>query len=324
MITDTIIGHKKQRQFLLNSIKAKRVAHAYLFTGEEALGKKTVALQFAQIINCQLLDIDKRPCGKCLSCEQFNKAYIPDLFFIQPEKQEIKIGQIKDLIEKINLKSYILEYKIVIIDQAEKMNQEAADALLKILEEPPKNSIFILISSYLYLLPPTIISRTQIIDFFLLSQEEIRALIIANKKRYKISSQDINDIIFFSHLKPGKALYFLHNKRKLIEIKENFKKIEQGSFFDLSYGFEYIKKITSGENSNEIEQFLNNLLLYFRLVLKKKDKKNLAKYNLKEITGIIDYIQKIDYLIKFTNINNRLALENLIFLLAVDKMNNKL
>ena len=319
---DIIIGHRKQRLFLRNSIKINQIAHAYLFEGEEFLGKKKVALEFAKIINCELPNVDERPCKNCLFCQQFDKVYNPDVFFIKPDKQEIKIGQIRDLIKTINLKSYILKYKVVIIDQAEKLNQEAANALLKILEEPPKDSIFILISAYLYLLLPTIFSRTQIVNFFLLTKEELEQLInLENKKGIKVSNQDITDIIFFSNLKPGKAIYFLNNKQKLRQVKENFAKIKQGLFFDLIYGFEYIKKIN--QEDNKVEQFLDNLLLYFRSLLIETKKEYSQNYSLKQITEIIDYIQKNQFLIRTTNVNAKLALENLLLLLVSYRHNIK-
>ncbi len=324
IIKDIIIGHQKQRLFLRNSIKMNQIAHAYLFEGEESLGKKKVALEFAKIINCKLSDINQRPCENCLFCQQFNKICNPDVFSIKPDKQEIKIGQIRDLIKKINLKSYILKYKIVIIDQAERLNQEAANALLKILEEPPKNSIFILISAYLYLLPSTIFSRTQIISFFPLTKEELEQFInLENKKGIKASNQDLVDVIFFSNLKPGKAIYFLNNRQKLKQVKENFTKIKQGLFFDLIYAFEYIKKIS--QENNKVEEFLDNLLLYFRslLILIGTKEKYPENYSLKQVIEIIDYIQKIQFLIRTTNINVKLALENLLLLIIVERNNIK-
>lgn len=320
MIKDIIIGHQQQRQFLRNSIKMNRIAHAYLFKGEEYLGKKKVALEFIKILNCKLSNIDQRPCGSCIFCQQFKNVHNPDLFLIKPDGQEIKIGQIRDLIQKINLKSYSLKYKVVIIDRAEKLNKEAANALLKVLEEPPKNSIFILISAYLHSLPPTVISRTQIIDFFLLNKEEIKQFIdFKNKKKNKISNQDIADIIFFSNLKPDKVIYFLKNKQKLKNIKEDFLKIEQGFFFDLIYSFEYIKKISQKDNK-KIEQFLANLLFYFRFLLVGTVREYSQNFSLKQITEILDYIQRVEFLIRSTNVNTKLALENLLLLLALHKI----
>ena len=126
-----IIGHQKQRQFLKRSIELKRIAHAYLFCGPEKLGKKTIALEFAELIN---------------GVSEFPQH--PDLILIEPEpkKKEISIDQIRELIWKLSLKPYSSSFKIAIINNADSLTTDAQHSLLKVLEEPKGSTLLILIS----------------------------------------------------------------------------------------------------------------------------------------------------------------------------------
>lgn len=151
---ESISGHKKQIEFLSKAVATGKLAHAYTFAGPDSVGKKTVALKLAQSL-----------------LETKENHFQPDLLEINGFAG-IKIEQIRELIYKLSLKPYQAKYKVAIIDHAENLNTEAANALLKTLEEAKPNTIIILITANPNRLPKTIISRTQKINFGLVEGPE--------------------------------------------------------------------------------------------------------------------------------------------------------
>lgn len=174
-----LVGHEDTKKLIRLFLDKKYHSYTFLFEGKDCIGKKLVALQTARAFLCE--NDYGFGCGKCNSCRLVNNTISniyegtelnphPDLKVISPEK-EIKIGQIREVIDFLRLKSKT--GKVVIIEKAEKMNTEAANALLKTLEEPPENSMIILTTSNQNALLPTVVSRTRKIRFKPLSKEEI-------------------------------------------------------------------------------------------------------------------------------------------------------
>ena len=157
-----LIGHQKQRNFLEKTAKSDKLAHAYLFCGQEKLGKKTIAVEFA----------------KWLFKEDVIKRQHPDFIFIEPEKKEIQISQIRECIWRLSLKPSVAPFKIAIIDEAHCLNQEAQNSLLKTLEEPRGKTLIFLVTEYPERLFPTIISRCQILKFYSVPKEEIERYLV--------------------------------------------------------------------------------------------------------------------------------------------------
>lgn len=177
MIFDRIYGHKKQIAILRNAISSDRLSHAYLFVGIEGVGKRTVALAFANALNC--LNGEGEGCDHCTSCRKIANSNHPDVRLVVPKKDNILIDQIRELKREMSLALYEARYRVVIIDQAEKMNPAAANCLLKILEEPPMRTVIVLVCRALHLLLPTIISRCQKIVFNPLPSETLAEAIVA-------------------------------------------------------------------------------------------------------------------------------------------------
>jgi DNA polymerase-3 subunit delta' len=155
-----IIGHKPVIRTLLNTVSSGRVAHAYLFAGPEGVGKETTALAFVRALLCA------RPaggdaCGVCRECRQVEHQNHPDLCFLQPDGSSIKIEQIRGILRRAPYRSYQGGRKIFLVRKAEAMTAEAANCLLKTLEEPPGDTLFILLSARPQALLPTILSRCQ-------------------------------------------------------------------------------------------------------------------------------------------------------------------
>jgi len=147
---------------------AQRLPHALLFKGATGLGKSHLAQLFAQSMLCTQPDSESRPCGRCRNCLLYLAGNHPDFFQIFPEEggdKPIKVDQVRELNRVMTLKSHGGGYKIAVISPAEQMNVAAANSLLKILEEPPPQTLLILISHTPGLLLPTIRSRCQNLHF---------------------------------------------------------------------------------------------------------------------------------------------------------------
>lgn len=358
-----IIGHQKIIEFLNKSIENNRLAHAYLFVGQEHLGKRTIALEFAKMLQCEFLVSDrvanqrifsglnppalskKNPlvrartqinefnsCGKCVSCLEIDKNAHPDILIVEPEiivdvekektkEKEISIEKIREIQRKIGLFSYRGKYKIIIIDQAERMTRQAANALLKNLEEPSAKTIFILISSAPQAFLSTIVSRCLTIKFPAIKKEEIERGI--NKIfGTKISKEKINRIVKLSGNRPGLAINYLREPKALIAQEEIIVGLEELFRKDLSFRFRFAENLS--KDASMAKETIDAWLIFFRdLMLEKTECENLlvwnqdlrkekGKWDSINIMGLKDIIKKI---IKTKNIlsnssfNARLALE---------------
>ena len=158
-----IIGHDWAVTFLQQSLATGRVAHAYLFTGPPQIGKRTLALGLAQALNCTG---SQPPCGQCRSCQKLEKATHPDVRVIEGEGAggSIKIDQVRAVKREAMLSPYEGRYRVYILRQVDLASLEAANSLLKILEEPPEHVVLILTAMQPELLPATVVSRCQRLD----------------------------------------------------------------------------------------------------------------------------------------------------------------
>jgi DNA polymerase III subunit delta' len=175
-IIDSVVGHKTEIARLFHMKEIQRWPHAMLFVGPSGTGKKKIAMGMAQALVCeQSLD----GCGVCAACLRIEKKQSESLTLIEPDAEmarpAIKVEQIRDLLDSLSLAS-IGSARVVIIDQANTMNAQASNALLKTLEEPTENIFFILIANDVHQFLPTIRSRTQAIRFSTLSYEELKLI----------------------------------------------------------------------------------------------------------------------------------------------------
>ncbi|MBR1866955.1 MAG: DNA polymerase III subunit gamma/tau [Clostridia bacterium] len=168
---DGVIGQEHIIRTLTNQVMKERVGHAYLFCGARGTGKTSVAKIFARAINC-LTPIAGSPCGMCETCRAFEEGTSLDIYEIDAASNN-KVENIRDLKEKAQYNPVGIKYKVYIIDEAHMLTQEAFNALLKTLEEPPTHVVFILATTEPQKIPATIISRCMRFDFRLLSTEEI-------------------------------------------------------------------------------------------------------------------------------------------------------
>jgi len=163
MSFNDIFGHDKQIALLKGFIEQNRLPHALLFYGMEGIGKKTTALVFAKALNC--LRENQDACDDCSSCRKVDHKNHLDVVLLEAEGQFIKIQAVRDLQQQMKFKPWEGKKRVCIIDDAEKMNDIAANALLKTLEEPSASNIMILISARPHQLPATVVSRCQQLKF---------------------------------------------------------------------------------------------------------------------------------------------------------------
>lgn len=168
-----IVGHEKQIQALRASLANDRLHHAYLFVGPEGIGKKTIAVAVAKAIHCGNQRDDF--CNRCANCARIEGGNHADVRFIEPlaGKKEISIQQVREIEKNLNFRSFSGGRKIVIVDPATLMNLPAQNALLKTLEEPPGDSLLILIGANAGSLLPTLRSRCLRLGFGPLPPEAV-------------------------------------------------------------------------------------------------------------------------------------------------------
>ncbi len=215
-----VVGHRRPIQILQKEIKGGRVHHAYLFTGMEGIGKRLVALNMAKALNC--INQEGEACDHCNSCVRMDKGLHPDLIMIAPEGETIKIQQVRDLQREVAFKPYEARCRVIIVDGAERMTREAANAFLKTLEEPPPWTTIILLATNVEALPPTISSRCQRIRFNPLHQEEVRQILA-----HHLSENDAYVLASLAGGSPGRILRI--DREEVIRIKKELKTLLSAS-----------------------------------------------------------------------------------------------
>ena len=239
-----VIGQEDIKTLLIQNFQENRVSHSYLFYGVSGIGKLSLALAFAQFLSCTNKQ-ENDSCGECLSCKKYEKLIHPDLHFVFPALSktvsdnyikewnefvlanpyfdfndwmlqldtENKQGAIyseeaSEIVKKLNLKTFESDYKMMIIWLPEKMNDSCANKLLKILEEPPPDTVFILVSDNREEVLPTILSRCQPVKVSQLPDEILKSHLISN---CSISEEIAEDIVKISCGSLSQALKYINS-----------------------------------------------------------------------------------------------------------------
>lgn len=189
-----VVGQNHIVKTLVNQIKFDKISHAYLFTGSRGTGKTSIAKIFARAINCTSLNEDGSPCGECETCKALQGTSI-DVLEIDAASNN-GVDEIRDLREKVKYPPVVGKYKVYIIDEVHMLSISAFNALLKTLEEPPINTVFILATTEVHKLPATILSRCLRFDFKLVSLEDLTGLLrkVLTNEKVKFEESAINVI----------------------------------------------------------------------------------------------------------------------------------
>jgi len=170
---DELVGQEHVSTTLRNALRTDRVAHAYLFCGPRGTGKTSVARILAKAVNC-LAPEDERPCNECIICQSINEGRAMDLIEIDAASNR-GIDEIRDLREKVHYAPSEMRTKLYIVDEVHMLTNEAFNALLKTLEEPPPHVMFVLATTEPHKIPPTVLSRCQRFDFRRIPLQQIVA-----------------------------------------------------------------------------------------------------------------------------------------------------
>jgi len=287
-----ILGHQKNIDFLEESIRQKRLSHAYLFYGPGSLGKKLVAEVFALSLLRQ-----KDPCFKCLFSTEVGDVKETDILRIQvlEDKKQIGIEQIRELQIFFSLTSLSGKYKIAIIDEAENMTTEAANSFLKTLEGPPRNAIIILVASHLPSVLPTIQSRCQILRFFSPTQTEFEQYF---EESHHLKEKEAEELYYFSAAKPGLAIkYFLQPEEMAAAKQKTVAFVDFLSAPSSTLALELAKKSSASDFHNWL-QIIRGLiyqkinLVHFYSAPQSKIIKVLNKYQLKDLREMISRLEE--------------------------------
>ena len=286
-----IKGQEDIKEHLQNAIALGKTSHAYIISGEKDAGKMMLAEAFAQTLLCQ--DRGKDACGNCHSCKQCQSHNHPDIRYVSHEKSNtISVEDIRQQINNdIVIKPYASEYKIYIMDEAEKMNKAAQNALLKTIEEPPSYAVIILITTNQEAFLPTILSRCVQMKLKPLKDFTIKSYLTQN---LHIAEKDADICAAFARGNLGKAIHLASSD----EFKELFQKVmvlvKNVGTMDISMLLDCIREMK--EQNFDIGEVLDLMQLWYRDVLMFKVTKDMNLLIFKDEYKMINETgEKVDY-----------------------------
>lgn len=257
-----ILGHEQIIEHFKNAITMDKVSHAYILNGPDLSGKRMLAEAFAMTLQCEKKGTE--PCMECHSCKQTIGRNQPDIIYLQHEKPNtISVDDIRTQINNdIVVKPYSSPYKIYIIDEAEKMNVQAQNALLKTIEEPPKYAIILLLTTNAETFLPTILSRCIRLDLKVVPDEKIKAYLM---QKYEIPDYKADVCVAFAQGNVGKAVK-LAESDDFNEIKnaaiQLIKRLDDIELYEMTAA---IKQI--GEYKLQINDYFDFIMIWYRDVL---------------------------------------------------------
>ena len=257
-----IVGHEQIKEHMQAAIRDKKPFHAYLFQGEEGVGKEALARTFAAGLQCQSESADK-PCKECVSCRQMESGNQPDVIWVTREKASLGVDEIREqLCNTMDIKPFSSPYKIYLVPEAEKMTEAAQNALLKTIEEPPEYGIVILMTSSISALLPTIQSRCLTMEFRPLSTAVVESYV---KEHCQVPDYQARASAAFAQGNLGKAMRYAKSE-DFIERKDHIisllRHVEQ---MDLSEMLAVIKDL--GTRKDEVRDYIDLMVLWYRDVL---------------------------------------------------------
>lgn len=257
-----IIGHKAIIEHLQDAIEMKKISHAYIFEGEKGSGKKELADAFSRALECEQKGKDS--CGICHSCLQAKSHSHPDIIWVDHEKENtISVDEVRAKINNdIVIKPYSGPYKIYIIDEAEKLNEQAQNALLKTMEEPPEYAIIILLTTNTGAFLPTIVSRCITLHLKPVDYKEVEKYIL---NHVDIDQEKVKFVVKYSMGNIGKAMR-IATSQEFDEMRKDcvylLKHIDEMEDYEI---IEYMKSLS--KYKLEMTEFLDMMMMWYRDVL---------------------------------------------------------
>ena len=308
-----VLGHERQLSIIQAYLANSRFSGAYIFSGPEGIGKRMVAKIIAQQLNCTALD--NRPCNSCSCCLKIQKEAHADLHIIQNGQSQIKIEDIRGILRQASFRPYEGAFKVFIMDNAHKLNSEAANSLLKVLEEPPKDALIILVTHQPQNIIKTVLSRCKMIKFSPLIRSQLEEILIKN---YALDKTTAHFLAFYAEGRLGLALRLkdtplLQEKNKIFDsFLLSSKPPDQGIL---------------NQSKEQIQACLNILASWYRDIYLLKcglpdqeaihlDRRSdllklIPRFSFKQLDGIISALSESSWYLE-KNINSKLLLHNLL------------
>lgn len=199
-----VLGQQKAVRLVHRSLTSGRLPHAYIFKGPDGVGKRLFARGVAAALDCRGGQQPGKACGACVSCRKFLSGNHPDFLVVSPDRGAIKIDQVRRMCRELDYPPYESTMRVVLLEDVHTMRQEAANSLLKTLEEPPENNLLILTSEASQEVLTTISSRCQTIPFFGLPEELCAGIVVAN--RPEMPEETARLLSRLAEGSPGRAL----------------------------------------------------------------------------------------------------------------------
>ncbi|MCX7822140.1 MAG: DNA polymerase III subunit delta' [Syntrophobacterales bacterium] len=295
-------GQDRAFAILRNLMAKNRLPHAILLTGREGIGKTAFALEVAKVLLCEKRSDSALACGTCGSCRKVEALIHPDLIMVRAEGNVIKINQVRAIIEETSYRVRGGHFRVIIIEEAEKLSDEASNALLKILEEPPTGNIFLLTSSRYYQLLPTIRSRCCKIS---LQPVPTNELLRVAEERLTLSKEEILSYVLLANGSHSKLMELLKagTPSPWVTVSLRVKTIREVPMW------KFFTEITRWlEEHQDLEALLRYLKSWLVIIIRKHEEaspRHIDKY-----LDFFETIEEAEQSLRF-NVNKTLLLEEI-------------
>ncbi len=297
-----VIGHIKQLEELEKDLLQGRLSHAYLFDGPSQIGKMPIVRTFAQILQCE-----NNFCRECSTCKQVEKGQHIDTFFLRDEGESLKIEDVRELLSHLST-TKSSPYKIVVVQNLERITTEAANAFLKSLEEPTPRTIFLMTTVQKQRLLSTILSRMRVVSLHALSDKVIYDYL--REIRPNMDPKMIEQVTAFAMGKPGRAMVFLNDPDRFRFYQDMYHQIAK--FLERSTKTDrmlYVEGLI--KEPERIEPFLELFVYVVRHFLFKKMEGGQVSYSYEDLFNLTKRLDQARFELEH-NVNAKLTLENLL------------